>query len=66
MHSFSQQGAGDVAGEDIGQLLWIITLLLQRTVFPLNYDENTPKDVLCDNMDYKLKIRIVRLMNAYP
>lgn len=40
--------------------------VLQRTVFPLNYDENTPKDVLCDNMDYKLKIRIVRLMNAYP
>lgn len=27
-------------------------------VFPLNYDENTPKDGLCDNMDYNLKVRL--------
>ena len=32
--------------------------------FPLNYDENTPKDGLYDNMDYKLKARVVEWMNV--
>lgn len=64
MNVFSQKGAGDVAGEDAKQLSWIFYAVASMGVFPLNYDENTPKDGLYDNMDYALKVRIVERMSV--
>lgn len=64
MNVFSQKGAGDIAGEDARQLSWIFYAVASMDVFPLNYDENTPKDGLYDNMDYALKVRIVERMSV--
>lgn len=64
MNVFSQKGAGDIAGEDAKQLSWIFYAVASMDVFPLNYDENTPKDGLYDNMDYALKVRIVERMSV--
>ena len=62
--AFSSKGAGDVNAEDVRVLSWIFYAVSSMDVFPLNYDENTPKDGLYDNMDYKLKARVVEWMNV--
>ena len=62
--AFSSKGAGDVNAEDVRVLSWIFYAVSSMDVFPLNYDENTPKDGLCDNMDYNLKVRVVEWMSV--
>ena len=62
--AFSSKGAGDVNADDVRVLSWIFYAVSSMDVFPLNYDENTPKDGLCDNMDYNLKVRVVEWMSV--
>ncbi|MCC8148348.1 hypothetical protein [Akkermansia sp.] len=62
--AFSSKGAGDVNAEDVRVLSWIFYVVASADTFPWDYDENTPKDGLYDNMDYELKTRVVRWMNS--
>lgn len=64
LDAFSSKGAGDVNAEDVRILSWIFYVVASADTFPWDYDENTPKDGLYDNVDYKLKTRIVEWMSS--